>query len=151
MGESARDEAVPAAWTSQLRSRGYRLTVQRQLVLEAVASLGQGTPEAITKAVQQTAPSLNSSTVYRTLELLEQLGVLRHTHLGHGAPTYSLATDKPPIHLVCQHCGRVESAPLAIVAAAVEQLRSEHAFVVDEGHLALSGSCRSCVPPPAAG
>lgn len=145
MGRSLTSQAGPDAWKSQLRSHGYRLTVQRQLVLEAVASLERATPDAIASAVHRTASSLNISTVYRTLELLEQLGVLRHAHLGHGAPTYSLVTEQPPVHLVCQHCGRVQSAALKVMAGAVEQLRSEHGFVVDEGHLAISGTCRPCV------
>lgn len=144
MGRSLTSPAGPEAWKTQLRSHGYRLTVQRQLVLEAVASLGQATPDAIASAVHRTASSLNISTVYRTLELLEQLGVLRHAHLGHGAPTYSMATERPPVHLVCRHCGGVQSAPLAVMAGVVEQLRSAHDFLVDEGHLAISGECRSC-------
>lgn len=132
------------AWQSELREHGYRLTVQRQLVLEAVASLKYATPESIATTVQRTAPSLSISTVYRTLELLEQLGVLRHAHWSHGAPTYSLATEDPPVHLVCGQCGGVQSASVTILEAAVEQLRSEHGFTVDVGHLAISGRCRAC-------
>jgi Fur family ferric uptake transcriptional regulator len=64
--------SVPAAqgWQAQLRARGYRLTPQRQLVLEAVGKLGHATPEEIAADVRQTAAAVNISTVYRTLELL---------------------------------------------------------------------------------
>ena len=74
-------------WKSELRARGYRLTPQRQLVLDAVRSLGHSKPEEITAKVQADSRSVNTSTVYRTLDLLEELGLVTHTHLGHGAPT----------------------------------------------------------------
>src|ERR1700685_2250205 len=84
----------------QLRARGYRVTPQRQLVLEAVARLDHATPEEIGTEVQQTERGVNISTIYRTLELLEQIGMVTHTHLGHGAPIYHLATRADHVHLV---------------------------------------------------
>ena len=81
------------SWDEELRSRGYRVTPQRQLVLEAVAKLNHATPEEIAACVQQTAKGVNISTIYRTLELLDSLGLVAHTHLNHGAPTYHLASD----------------------------------------------------------
>ena len=74
------------AWDKTLRARGYRVTPQRQLVLAAVTKLEHATPEDIWAEVQQTASGVNISTIYRALELLEQLGLVTHTHLGHGAP-----------------------------------------------------------------
>src|SRR5919202_6678785 len=93
-----------------LRARGLRATPQRRFVLDALGRLGHGTPEQVWEQVQAVAPSLSASTVYRTRELLEQLGVVTHTHLGHGAPSYSLATHADHIHLVCRRCGDVQSA-----------------------------------------
>ncbi len=95
------------AWDEQLRASGYRVTPQRQLVLEAVARVEHGTPEEIGRQVQQTARGVNPSTIYRTLELLEQIGLVTHTHLDHGAPIYHLASDADHVHLVCRDCGRV--------------------------------------------
>ena len=131
-------------WQAQLRSRGYRLTPQRQLVLEAVGSLGHGTPDEIVTAVRRTASGVNISTVYRTLELLEELGLVRHTHLGHGAPTYSIATDDDHVHLVCRDCGLVDEAPLELVQAAVDRLSRDKGFKVDVGHFPVFGRCRAC-------
>lgn len=132
-------------WQVQLRSRGYRLTVQRQLVLEAVAELGAATPDDIAANVQRTASSLNISTVYRTLELLEQLGIIRHAHLSHGAPTYSLATDRPPVHLVCSRCGVVQNADISVAESTVRAIAGSHGFQVDVGHMTLTGLCKHCV------
>ena len=139
--------SVPAAsgWQAELRSRGYRLTPQRQLVLEAVEELGHGTPEEIVAAVRRTATGVNISTVYRTLELLEQLGLVQHTHLGHGAPTYSVvsAADEH-VHLVCRDCGGVEEVESSVVEDVVRRLSAERGFSVDVGHFAVFGRCKGC-------
>jgi Fur family ferric uptake transcriptional regulator len=139
-----RGGAVAADWHETLRARGYRLTPQRQLVLEAVGRLGHATPEDIAGAVRKTATGVNISTVYRTLELLEELGLVQHTHLGHGAPTYSLAGEADHVHLVCRDCGGIDEAPPELVAPVVEQLAATLGFQVDVGHFAVFGRCRAC-------
>lgn len=131
-------------WVADLRARGYRLTPQRQLVLEAVASLGHATPEDIVTAVRRTATGVNISTVYRTLELLEELGLVTHTHLGHGPPTYHAATDDDHVHLVCRVCGTVAETSPTLVDGVVRTLLDTEGFVADVGHLAIFGTCRSC-------
>ena len=131
-------------WQAELRARGYRLTPQRQLVLEAVGALGHGTPEEIVTAVRRTASGVNISTVYRTLELLEEIGLVRHTHLGHGAPTYSVAGDDDHVHLVCRDCDGVEEASTEVVQEVVARLAADKGFSVDVGHFALFGRCRAC-------
>ncbi|HLI38273.1 MAG TPA: Fur family transcriptional regulator [Streptosporangiaceae bacterium] len=141
----AREEPRPArAWDEQLRARGYRATPQRQLVLEAVARLGHATPEDVGTEVQQAAPSVNISTIYRTLELLEQLGMVTHAHLGHGAPTYHLAADADHVHLVCRECGRITEVSPDAVRALITALDTEHGFETDVGHLTVFGRCGSC-------
>jgi Fur family ferric uptake transcriptional regulator len=137
-------EALGRDWQAELRARGYRLTPQRQLVLEAVGELGHATPEEIVTSVRRTATSVNISTVYRTLELLEELGLVLHTHLGHGAPTYSVATGEDHVHLVCRDCGGVQESPPQVLAEVVERLAAEHGFTVDVGHFAVFGQCRTC-------
>jgi Fur family transcriptional regulator, ferric uptake regulator len=132
------------AWHDELRSRGYRLTPQRQLVLEAVSRLGHATPEDLSVEVRKTASGLNISTVYRSLELLEELGLVRHAHLGHGAPTYHLASDDDHIHLVCRDCGRVQEVRPTVMDDVVGRLSSEHGFVVDVSHFAVFGRCADC-------
>ena len=139
-----RGGAVGTDWQDKLRARGYRLTPQRQLVLEAVSALGHATPEDIATAVRRTASGVNISTVYRTLELLEELGLVQHTHLGHGAPTYSVASETDHVHLVCRDCGAVDEAPPDLVAPIVEGLAASRGFQVDVGHFAVFGRCREC-------
>ena len=132
-------------WQSELRARGYRMTQQRQMVLDAVRSLGHSTPDEIAGSVKRTAPTVNVSTVYRTLDLLEELGLVTHTHLGHGAPTYHAAADDDHVHLVCRECGDIAETSPDVVASVVEELARSQGFRADVGHFAIFGLCRGCV------
>lgn len=129
---------------ARLHSLGYRLTPQRQLVLQAVDTLGHATPDEILAEVQLHASAVNASTVYRNLEVLEELGLVRHAHLSDRAPTYHSVTDHTHFHLVCRKCQRVVSVDAAEVAPFAERIRSEHGFVLDVGHLAIFGECVEC-------
>jgi Fur family ferric uptake transcriptional regulator len=120
-----------------------RLTPQRQLVLDAVRALTHATPEQICQRVQHTAPTVNLTTVYRALDLLERLGLVRHTHLGHGAPTYS-ADEHEHVHLVCHSCEQVYAVPRDLLDELATLLRSKRGFHLDRSHLALSGTCADC-------
>jgi Fur family ferric uptake transcriptional regulator len=131
-------------WDEELRARGYRVTPQRQLVLEAVTKLEHATPEEIWADVHQTARGVNISTIYRTLELLEQLGLVTHTHLGHGAPRYHLAAEAEHVHLVCSSCGKVTQIPPEAVSPLVTTLAEKYGFETDVGHLTVFGSCADC-------
>lgn len=131
-------------WDDTLRASGYRVTPQRQLVLEAVARLEHATPEAIYGEVRQTARGVNVSTVYRTLELLEQLGLVKHSHIHHGAPVYHLAEHAEHVHLVCRECERVLEVDQSAVAPLVVGLEEKQGFVTDVGHLTVFGLCADC-------
>lgn len=126
-----------------LHERGLRMTPQRQLVLDAVRGLGHATPEQICSEVQRSASAVNITTIYRTLDLLERLGLVRHTHLGHGAPTYS-EREHEHVHLVCHRCGGLDEAPTALLHDLTARLHDETGFRLDVSHLALSGLCRRC-------
>jgi Fur family ferric uptake transcriptional regulator len=128
-----------------LRAQGYRLTPQRQLVLRAVTDLRHGTPDEICLEVQRSASGVNISTVYRTLELLEELGLVTHTHLGHGPPTYHSATDEDHLHLVCRDCGQIIETDVSVADNLVEELARRHGFVTDVGHFAIFGRCKECL------
>src|SRR6185312_6800604 len=102
----------------RLHARGLRVTPQRERVLEAVRGMGHATPEQISDAV----PEIDLTTVYRTLELLEELGLVRHTHLDHGAPAFRPAEDDH-VHVVCHDCGAVVDAPAALADDLERRLR----------------------------
>jgi Fur family ferric uptake transcriptional regulator len=85
----------------------------------------------------------DTSTVYRTLELLERLGLVWHTHLGKGAPVYH-AAEHLHLHVVCATCGEISSVDPALLDPAAERLAADLGFQLDVGHVALSGTCRAC-------
>jgi Fur family transcriptional regulator, ferric uptake regulator len=130
----------------ELRARGYRLTPQRQLVLTAVGELGHATPEDVHAWVTDRASGVNISTVYRTLELLEGLGLVKHAHLSHGAPTYHAADAPEHIHLICRDCGKVTEVDPSVVAQMIDALEKSRGFVADVGHLTIFGACEDCRP-----
>lgn len=131
-------------WQDTLRSRGYRVTPQRHLVLEAVRQLDHATPDGICGRVRETAEGVNLSTVYRTLDVLEQVGLVAHTHLGQGSTVYHLSEEADHLHLVCRGCGAVADTPLDIAAELVGELRQRHGFEADAHHLTIFGRCQEC-------
>ncbi|GAA0506192.1 transcriptional repressor [Saccharopolyspora subtropica] len=128
---------------STLHQRGMRMTPQRQLVLDAVRELGHATPEQVCRKVQGTASTVNITTVYRALDLLEELGLVRHTHLGHGAPTYSVE-EHEHVHLACHRCGGIDEVSTELLDDLARLLLEQRGFALDATHLALSGTCRNC-------
>lgn len=131
-------------WRTQLRERGYRLTPQRELILAAVERLGHATPDEVLAAVREQSSAVNISTVYRTLEVLEELGLVRHAHLSDRAPTYHSVSDSEHFHLVCRNCGRVISVDPDVLKPLQEELEVDHGFTVDVGHLTVFGRCSEC-------
>ena len=136
--------AISSSLAEELRSRGLRLTAQRQLVLDAVYTLGHATPDQVHAQVAKTAAGVNITTIYRTLELLEELGLVTHAHLSHGAPTYHAVGEQQHAHLVCRVCGHVDEVSTDVLAPLAGDLQREKSFLVDLGHVALFGVCASC-------
>ena len=136
----AHEASAPDVLAARLRERGLRNTPQRGRILAAVRELGHATPEQISESV----PGVDVTTVYRNLEVLEELGFVRHAHLGHGAASYRPAEDDH-IHVVCHTCGSVVDAPADLVDALESQLRTDRGFVLDRSHFTVFGSCANCV------
>lgn len=135
---------MPTDWQDELRARGYRLTPQRQMVLEAVQDLGHATPEDILAHVRERASGVNMSTIYRTLELLEEIGLVSHTHLSHGAPTYHSSAAPKHVHLVCRSCKNVYDVEPEVVQPMVTRLYEDEGFETDVAHLTIFGLCARC-------
>lgn len=131
-------------WQQRLRDSGHRLTPQRELVLAAVERLGHATPDEVFAEVRAHSTSINLSTVYRTLELLDDLGLIHHAHLSDRAPTYHSATGHEHAHLICRSCDRVVSVARHEVEDALGPLAGRHGFAPDYGHLTVFGLCTGC-------
>lgn len=124
---------------------GYRLTPQRAMILAAIEESDDHiSAEEIYAYVLARYPNVNISTVYRTLELLKQLGLVTETDLGGGRVRYHPADKGQHHHLVCQKCGAVSDMDKSILASLKDTLLREYDFVADLRHLAIFGHCVKC-------
>ncbi len=128
-----------------LRQRGYRLTPQREMIVEALAHAnGHVTAEEIYAQVSDRVQTVNIATVYRTLELLVATGLTSRIDLWDGRVVYTTAQHGPHIHLVCRCCGEIFNADHQLVDTLDGQLRSDYKFQADLQHLSISGVCAKC-------
>jgi Fur family ferric uptake transcriptional regulator len=130
--------------TSQLRERGYRITPQREAILEEVLRAeGHITPQDVARRVQRRMPAVNASTVYRTLDMLEEAGVVRHAHLERGAE-YHRAEESRHVHLTCSSCGAEDDLSLKEAESLERVIQRHRGFRPDLAHFAISGLCAEC-------
>ena len=128
-----------------LRQRGHRLTPQRMLVLEAIeASDDHISAEDIYTQAHARYPYMNVSTVYRTLDLLKELGLVAESDLGGGRFLYHPVGKAHHHHLVCRKCGTVRDIEASVVERLRDELRVHHRFDADLQHMAIFGTCDAC-------
>jgi Fur family ferric uptake transcriptional regulator len=127
-----------------LRERGYRITPQREaIVAEVMRAEGHITPQAVARRVQRRMPAVNPSTVYRTLDLLEEVGVVQHSHVERGAE-YHRTGEGDHVHLTCSRCGTEDDLSM-VEADSLRSLIEQHrGFLPDLTHFAISGLCAAC-------
>jgi Fur family ferric uptake transcriptional regulator len=127
-----------------LRGQGLRMTPQRRaIVAEIMRTKGHISPTALARKVQSDMPGVNPSTIYRTLTLLEEVGVLAHAHLEGGAE-YHRAEEAGHVHLTCSNCGDEDDLSLEEAEALVGLIERHHGFQPDLTHFAISGLCADC-------
>ena len=132
----------------KLRQRGYRITPQREMIVDAIAhSDCHMTAEEIFSIIHIRSKALNLATVYRTLELLVDVGLISRADLGNGRIMYTSDQHGPHLHLVCRQCGQVVGADSSLLASIKEQLHASYGFTADLQHLCISGLCESCQTP----
>jgi Fur family ferric uptake transcriptional regulator len=129
---------------SVLRAHGLRMTPQRRaIVAEIMRTQGHISPTALARKVQGDMPGVNPSTIYRTLTLLEEIGVLAHAHLESGAE-YHRAEEAKHVHLTCSNCGDEDDLSMEEAGALVDLIERHHGFEPDLTHFAISGLCATC-------
>jgi len=128
-----------------LQELGYRLTPQRLMVLEMIAeSTDHISAEDIYERIKPRYPHINISTIYRTLELLKQLGLVTVTDMGDGRITYHYADKGHHHHLICHQCGAKLELDESLLGPLKKTLMKECGFQADLRHLAIFGRCRAC-------
>jgi Fur family transcriptional regulator, ferric uptake regulator len=129
---------------SLLREQGMRMTPQRiAIVTEIMTTPGYLIPMQVIKQIQERVPGVSPSTVYRTLERLEQVGVLVHVHLESGIGYHRLA-DAQHVHLTCAGCGAERELPASALERLQRLIVDDHDFWPDFSHHAISGLCAAC-------
>ena len=131
--------------SQSLQEKGYRLTPQRLMVVDALHSVDQHiSAEEIYTKVKEKYPYANISTVYRTLDLLKELGLVTEIDLGDGRIRYHPAEKGHHHHLICHECGMIIDVPEEAFHSLIEKLDKDYKFEADLKHLAIFGVCKKC-------
>lgn len=137
---------LPTNWdyARELRVRGYRLTPQRQLIIDTLRRLDDHVSvSALFDAVHTLSPALDRATVYRTLHLFEEIGVVVSAEINNQT-VYEMAHPTPHHHLVCTLCGEVQILANNHFDHLAAHLLAEHGFATDLTHLTIPGRCHKC-------
>lgn len=127
-----------------VRQHGGRVTSSRRILLRTLfRSAGHRSAEELAADVQAEAPDIHLSTIYRNLEELERLGVVVHSHFGHGPATYHVATAVHG-HFVCEDCGKLIEAPGSMFSGLAREAADRFGFTIDPHHVAMLGRCADC-------
>jgi Fur family ferric uptake transcriptional regulator len=141
-----------AATRDRLRAAGERVTPQRLLVADGLASAGrQLTAQELWQRVRRRSPGIGRATVFRTVEALVGAGVARRLELPNHAWSYVACQPEHHHHLSCSRCGRVEEIGESYVAAIAQRVAGETGFLIDDARLDFYGRCASCAREDAAG
>jgi Fur family ferric uptake transcriptional regulator len=147
------ETTLPDPWSSvdrRLRERGLRWTPQRRTVIEVLAETdGHVTGAELVERCRSRDPATIASTVYRTLDVLEDLGLVRHGHGADGREEYHVLPVEEHGHLHCQACGDTRQMSEAEATAVAGAVRRAGGFQIDVGHVTLVGRCADCAAPRA--
>lgn len=131
--------------SAHLRQAGFRVTPQRQLILDAVCKLGgHVTPEAVYTQVRSITPAINRATVYRTLHFLTEQQILAEMALPNGRTGYEIASETPHHHLVCRQCGATVEIEDGMIRPLAEEIEAQYNFTLDMRHVTFLGLCAKC-------
>lgn len=130
---------------SDLRRRGYRITPQREMIINALSgSAMHMSAEEVYIEVNKLTQALNLATVYRTLEMLWEEGLICRNDLGEGRIVYSTHGHGPHLHLVCRMCNKIIEASPEILNPIERILQDKYDFKADLEHLSIFGKCKEC-------
>ncbi|MFC1974021.1 Fur family transcriptional regulator [Chloroflexota bacterium] len=131
--------------TETLRDQGYRLTPQRKLIFSTIHhSTGHISADEIYSQVCAKYPRVNISTIYRTLELLKELGLVMEIDLSEGRLRYHDVDKGHHHHLICQKCGRISELDESLLLPLKNLVFDKYSFRADLNHLAIFGKCGQC-------
>ena len=128
-----------------IRAAGHRVTTQRLRILDTVCDIGEHTSLGeIFARVHRIDSTIDRSTLYRTLKLFVDLGLVVSADTGTGETYYEIAKPRPHHHLVCRRCGKEQEIEHTIMQRMFDQVNQEFGFRADTDHLVLFGICADC-------
>ena len=128
-----------------LKQHGYKLTPQRRVVIQAIASTQDHlTPTAIYDKVHQDHPNIGFVTIYRTLEILAELGLICELHAGGNCHSYTIGAPGHHHHLICSGCRKVVDFTGYDLGKVQQNLAKETGFRIDDHLLEFIGLCQTC-------
>jgi len=131
-----------------VRQAGGRLTEPRKAVVQALLAAGAPvSADQIADGLDGRLPRIDPASVYRNLEWLEQIGLVRHVHLGHGPGLYALASQPEPEYLVCESCGRITSIASTELDRARHEIERAAGYRAHFDHFPIHGLCGDCAEP----
>ncbi len=129
---------------ASVRARGGRVTPSRRALFDVLFHAEcHLSAEELAVAVEALVPGVNMSTIYRNLDDLQHLGVIVHSHLGHGPATYQLASSAHA-HFTCDNCGATVEAPDELFQGLARTAKAKLGFSIDPHHFAILGRCAVC-------
>jgi Fur family ferric uptake transcriptional regulator len=136
------------AWSTvpeRLRERGLRWTPQRRTLIEVLSQTdGHVTGSELVDRCRDLDPTTIPSTVYRTLDVLEELGLVSHSHSADGREEFHVLPSDDHGHLHCIGCGQTWEIDAAEAASLVGAVAAARRFSVDLSHLSIAGRCATC-------
>ncbi len=130
---------------ARLRSRGLRWTPQRRALVDILSRTGGHiTGAELVERCRAIEPATAPSTIYRTLDVLEELGLVRHSHGLDGREEYHVLPEAEHAHLHCTDCGRVWEIDPAAADRLVRTLAAARGFQVELSHVSIAGRCAEC-------
>ena len=128
-----------------LRATGKRLTPQRRLILQVLEeSNGHLDADALYERVKAHDPNVSLATVYRTLAVLREIGLVEEHRLGQDHGHYEAVRQEPHYHFTCLRCGKVIEFDTPLVAQVEQELCEQKGVRVTSTHLHVSGYCAQC-------
>jgi Fur family transcriptional regulator, ferric uptake regulator len=128
-----------------LRRAGHRVSTSRQRILDALyAAEAPVSADEIASGLGGRLPTSDPASVYRTLDLLERLGLAHHVHLGHGPCRYAPTGGPPRDYFVCERCDEVRAASPHALKPVRDAIARTYGWQVRFNHFPLAGLCPRC-------
>ena len=131
---------------SQIKKKGHRVTRSRELICKILEDSGHAhfTVDELYKKVTKKNADIDLATVYRTLELLGEIGLIAHLHQAHGSGIYFLKNNENTMHIICLDCNKIIDVSSKSYNKINDLLMNETQFKLIRNNFIYSGVCGNC-------